>query len=70
MHGSLSKKKIKDKVFNMEILIRQELNADFDSVYEVVKVALLSIQTTMIIIQFKDLERLKILFECYPCSSS
>lgn len=38
MHGSLSKRKIKEgRVFNMKILIRQEVNADFDHVYEVVK---------------------------------
>ena len=46
MHGSLLKKKIKGKVFNMEILIRQELNADFDSVYEVVKAAFLNAEYT------------------------
>jgi hypothetical protein len=35
MHESFSKKKIrKGRVFNREILIRQESGADFDSVYE------------------------------------
>lgn len=47
MHGNLSKKRIKNgRVFNKEILIRQETNADFDSVYEVVKAAFLNAEYT------------------------
>lgn len=47
MHESLSKRKIKTgMVFNMEILIRQEAEADFDSVYEVVKEAFLNAEYT------------------------
>jgi predicted N-acetyltransferase YhbS len=47
MHESLSKRKIrKGRVFNMEILIRQEAGADFDSVYEVVKEAFLNAEYT------------------------
>ena len=39
MHASLSKRKIKEGVvINMKIIIRQEIGADFDSVYKVVKV--------------------------------
>ena len=38
MHESLSKKKIKEgEVINMEIIIRQEIGADFDSVYKEVE---------------------------------
>lgn len=47
MHESLSKRKIrKGRVFNVEILIRQEAGADFDSVYEVVKEAFLNAEYT------------------------
>lgn len=35
MHESLSKRKIIGD-FNIEIIVRQETSADFDSVYEVV----------------------------------
>lgn len=42
MHASLSKRKVKDgEVINMEIIIRQERSADFDSVYKVVTAAFL-----------------------------
>lgn len=43
MHESLSKRKTKDgEVFNMEIMIRREIGADFDSVYKVVNAAFLN----------------------------
>ncbi|GMA98280.1 N-acetyltransferase [Pelosinus sp. IPA-1] len=43
MHESLSKRKIKEgEVISMEIIIRQETGADFDSVYKVVEAAFLN----------------------------
>lgn len=43
MHESLSQRKIKEgEVFSMETMIRQEISADFDSVYKVVKAAFLN----------------------------
>ncbi|MDF2500807.1 MAG: N-acetyltransferase [Anaerosporomusa subterranea] len=42
MHESLSKRIKEGEVINMEIIIRQEIGADFDSVYKVVQAAFLN----------------------------
>ena len=47
MHESLSNRKVKEgKVINVEITIRPEIGADFDSVYQVVQVAFQNVAHT------------------------